>query len=345
MQSKSVLPDFRSYGYDLKKLLGDGAYGRVFEAVKITTGSRVAIKLIQFEPVKGQMNGLSSTCMRELTCLKDLRYSDNIVQMHETFMLVKSQTVAIVMELLPNDLSDYLKNFKFGLNNNEVKMIMFQICRGLSSMHRLNYVHRDIKLANILIDPVDMIVKIADFGLSRQSDAPYVDLTNEIETPHYRPLEVAMGSQEYTSSIDVWTLGIVFHELLTGKKPFDEVVIRTCPDITLVFHLLKTFGTPTMREYPNFFSLKHYSPSFPRFKQVPLPKIFPNIKDEALDLLGQMLVLNPANRITPMDALKHPYFEGVPELLKSKKNSNNTYTRINEPTKCKNYSNTKFGNL
>lgn len=319
MQKENNLIDLSYQGYIVEGKLGTGAYGRVYRARTIKGNQLVAIKTISLEAANGKYNGVTSTCMREINCLTELKGRKGLVQLISVFMLPKSKTMAIVMELLPYDLGQYLESVNYRVSTEEVKLIMYQLFIGLKEMHSLNYLHRDIKMANILIDPKTMIVKLADFGLSRQPDMPFCNMTNEIETPYYRPLEIALGATSYTSSIDVWTLGIVFYELYSGKRPFKESGFSALSDITVVFNLLSALGTPTEADYPNFKNLPFYSPHLPKFKRVPPSVAFPEFsKDpDALDLLSRMLMLNPARRISPSEALKHPFFFDIEKHFKS----------------------------
>ena len=98
---------------------------------------------------------------------------------------------------------------------------MHQILTGLAYVHSKRILHRDIKMSNILIDPDNgngiPRVALADFGLARCLSIPVRSLTNEVVNLWYRSPDLLLGNRNYTASIDMWSVGCVFAELLNGK--------------------------------------------------------------------------------------------------------------------------------
>jgi len=99
-----------------------------------------------------------------------------------------------------------------------VKSIMYQILKGVEFLHSRKVLHRDLKPQNILIDE-KLRVKIADFGLSRTYSIPIRQYTKEVLTLWYRAPELILGINEYSTGIDMWSVGCIFAELFF-KKPF-----------------------------------------------------------------------------------------------------------------------------
>src|SRR5690606_10983117 len=129
--------------------------------------------------------------------------------------------VYLVFEYMEHDLSG-LADRKTDFKVEQIKCIMHQILSGVNYMHCNNIIHRDIKGANILINNKGE-VKLADFGLARTHNPnPNINkkYTNRVVTLWYRSPELLLGSTNYGPAIDMWSVGCVFSELLTGYPLF-----------------------------------------------------------------------------------------------------------------------------
>lgn len=112
----------------------------------------------------------------------------------------------------------------------EIMMIMAQITLGVMSIHSKNILHRDIKTQNIFITK-EGILKIGDFGISRQLSNTEEFATTQKGTPYFMPPEVCLG-KPYDSKADVWAIGIILYELITFRKPYDS------EQLTLLFQMI-----------------------------------------------------------------------------------------------------------
>jgi serine/threonine-protein kinase len=131
-------------------------------------------------------------------------------------------TAYLVMELVPgNTLSELIQQAPTGLPSDDVRAIVGQAALALAAAHEAGVVHRDVKPANIIVTP-DGQVKLTDFGIARLGDGSGHTATGEVlGTPHYISPEQALGAPA-TAASDVYALGIVTHEMLTGRRPFDH---------------------------------------------------------------------------------------------------------------------------
>ena len=200
--------------YEIVALLGRGGMGEVHKARDPVIGRHVAIKTIPAEVVADEW--LRQRFEREAQSAGNLSHP-NIVTIFD-FGEAEGR-LFIVMELLEGrDLKDLIGDrepFSLGAQ----LALMEQICDGLAYAHLQGFVHRDLKPANIHVLP-DGVVKIMDFGLARPNSSKMTQVGALLGTPHYMSPEQVRGETADARS-DVFSLGVVFYELLAGRRPFD----------------------------------------------------------------------------------------------------------------------------
>jgi len=184
---------------------------------------------------------------------------------------------------------------------------------GTAKCHKHKVLHRDLKPQNLLINR-DGILKLADFGLARAFGIPVKNFTHEVVTLWYRAPDILMGSKDYNTSVDIWSVGCIFAEIVTKRPLFPGK--NDDDQLTKIF---KIRGTPTQDEWPGITELAGYKADFPVYEKEDLAHHVPGLDAEGLDLLEQMLVHDPNKRISAKDALKHPYLKDVPSEIKNMK--------------------------
>lgn len=130
--------------------------------------------------------------------------------------------------------------------------------------------------------------------------------THEVVTLWYRAPEILLGAKHYSTPIDTWAVGCIFAEM-TYKKP---IFGGDC-EIDQLFKIFKILGTPTKETWPGVEDLPDYKPSFPKWQPQLLTNIIPQLGDTGINLLSRMLAINPADRISIRDALRHPFFDDL----------------------------------
>jgi len=279
--------------------LGEGTYGIVWKAVKNDSGEIVAIKKIRLE---NPDEGIPATAIREISYLKELKHP-NIVA------LVDVETTAtklkLVFEFLEYDLKKYMT--KYGkISPEDVKSFAYQTLCGIAHCHAHRHLHRDLKPQNLLINEKKEL-KLADFGLARAFGNTTRAYSNEVVTLWYRPPDVLLGSQQYNTSIDVWSSGCIHAEMVTGKPLFPG---RSNVDELLC--IFKILGTPDEKSWPGVTELPEWANTdFPKYKPTSLREICLTLEPQGHDLLLKMLEMNPIARISAAEALAHPYFDNV----------------------------------
>ncbi|KAI4330004.1 hypothetical protein MLD38_028318 [Melastoma candidum] len=304
---------FTEYGeasrYQVQEVIGKGSYGVVGSAVDTHTGERVAIKKIHdvFEHVSD-----ATRILREIKLLRLLRHPDIVEIRH--IMLPPSRRefkdIYVVFELMESDLHQVIKA-NDDLTPEHYQFFLYQLLRGLKYIHAANVFHRDLKPKNILAN-ADCKLKICDFGLARVSfnDAPSaIFWTDYVATRWYRAPELC-GSffSKYTPAIDIWSIGCIFAEMLTGKALFPGK--NVVHQLDLMTDLLGTPPIETISRIRNE-KARRYLSSMRKKTPVPFSQKFPNVDPLALRLLERLLAFDPKDRPTANEALSDPYFHGL----------------------------------
>ncbi|HEX2958737.1 MAG TPA: protein kinase [Chitinispirillaceae bacterium] len=209
----------QAYGrYQVVKLLGEGAMGRVYLAEDPVLDRLVALKIIAIK------NNNNQETMHEYIKRFNLEAKASARLNHPSIVTIYDAGEDdgdpwIAFEFVKGlRLDQYLRSQK-QLPFDNIRMIITQLASALAYAHEMGIIHRDIKPQNILIDERTSIAKLADFGVAK---APWVGLTqegNSVGSPGYMSPEQIDGNQVDTRS-DLFSLGIVFYELITGKHPF-----------------------------------------------------------------------------------------------------------------------------
>ncbi len=199
--------------YQIVSKLGQGAMGEVFRAHDPVLNRDVAVKRISAGLDADEM--VRKRFQREAQAVANLSHP-HIITVYE--LGFEGDQAFMAMELLEGkDLKHVIANRKLTLG--EKLSVMEQMAEGLAFAHSNDIVHRDLKPANIHLLPGDK-VKIMDFGLARTAGSDMTSTGTVMGTPHYMSPEQVRG-QKADARSDVFALGCICYELLTGKKPFD----------------------------------------------------------------------------------------------------------------------------
>ena len=293
--------------YEKIAMIGEGAYARVYKARDKITDAITALKRIRLD---SDDEGVPCTAIREISLLKELRH-DNIVRLLD--VVYSDHKLTIVFEYLDQDLQRYLEDHDGNIPAAQIQNFMRQLLAGIDHCHQRFVLHRDLKPQNLLILQ-DRVLKIADFGLGRSFAIPVRKTTNAVVTLWYRAPDVLLGSTTYGTPIDLWSIGCIMAEMVTGVPLFDG---RTDSD-----HLMKIFqflGSPNQQTWPSLLSYPNASavlskPEFraqfePQADRVLSNAVFQSkLGPERVNLLRGLLQYEPERRLTASQALSHPYF-------------------------------------
>ncbi|KAJ8672509.1 hypothetical protein QAD02_003768 [Eretmocerus hayati] len=297
--------------YDIVRRLGKGAYGIVWKAVDKRTKESVAVKKI-FDAFRNQTD--AQRTFREIVFLLSFANHENVVQLIGLHKANNDRDIYLVFEYMETDLHNVIKRGTILKDIHKV-YIMYQLFKAIKYIHSGNVIHRDLKPSNILLN-ARCHCKIADFGLARsvnQSEEGDGEagsdptLTDYVATRWYRAPEILIASKRYTKGIDMWSLGCILGEMLLGKPLFPG-----SSTINQIEKIMITLPEPTQGDLASVSagygtSLLEKAPSGPR---KPLEMLLPDISETAMDLIKNLIVLNPNHRFTAVEALEHPYVAG-----------------------------------
>lgn len=253
-----------------KKRIGKGAFSTVYKGYNKNTKLQVAIKEITLET----LNKHQKMFKRETDIMKKLKHQ-NIITLYDTIIDENTENVYLIMDYYSRgDFSKFLK--KRPLKEKYAVKYLKQLSKGLEYLLSNNIIHRDLKPQNILVSDIGDI-KITDFGFAR-----YFDNDLLIQTICGSPLYMApeiMKSQKYDYKSDLWSVGIIFYEMLFGYTPFKSKNI---------YELIRKIENEDVR-IPNKFS----------------------ISIGCKNLLFGLLEKDPIKRISWDDFFTHPIFTNV----------------------------------
>lgn len=289
--------------YEKLEKLGEGTYATVYKGRSRLTEKYVALKEIRLELEEGA----PCTAIREVSLLRDLRHA-NIVTLHD--IVHTERLLTLVFEYVDRDLKQYLDDCHEMISMHNVKLFLVQLLRGLNYCHRRRVLHRDLKPQNLLINEKGEL-KLADFGLARAKSVPTKTYSNEVVTLWYRPPDVLLGSTDYSTHIDMWGVGCILFEMISGRALFPGSAVEE--QLLLIFHVL---GTPSPLTHPSICSSPAFrSYKFPYYYPSHLPNICPRIDQTSLDLLLRLLQYEGRSRLSAAEALEHAFVRTLPQAI------------------------------
>jgi len=261
--------DINKYYKITNKILGQGYFAVVKVGKDLKTGEEVAVKFVKKSLVERE-----ETLANEIDILGSIQHP-NVVGLRAIFDT--EETLFIVMDLMKGGelYEEIVKRKSF--SEKDASRILSQLFSALAYLHKRGIVHRDLKLENLLLvkegDP-DLNIKLADFGLSKLYSGKA--LQTACGTPFYVAPDILLGDG-YGTAVDMWASGVLLYVLLSGRLPF------AADTDTELFKLIMAGD------------LVWKSPQFD------------TVSAEAKDLISKLIVVDPDQRLSAEEALKHPF--------------------------------------
>uniref|UniRef100_A0A4W5N305 mitogen-activated protein kinase n=1 Tax=Hucho hucho TaxID=62062 RepID=A0A4W5N305_9TELE len=275
--------------YQTLSPVGSGAYGSVCSSYDVKSGLKIAVKKLS-RPFQSIIH--TKRTYRELRLLKHMKH-ENVIGLLDVFTpatsLEEFNDVYLVTHLMGADLNNIVKCQK--LTDDHVQFLIYQILRGLKYIHSADIIHR--------VSYIKLTVSILDFGLARHTDD---EMTGYVATRWYRAPEIMLNWMHYNMTVDIWSVGCIMAELLTGRTLFPGT------DRILSLFIMLLIETPEPELLMKNLLSQNYINSLPQMPKRNFTDVFIGANPLAVDLLEKMLVLDTDKRITASEALAHPYF-------------------------------------
>lgn len=273
--------NFLAKEYDIIKIIGKGAFGKVYKVFHKKTKQFRAMKTVKKDSINYQDD--EHCFLKEIEVLRLLDHP-NILKIFEFY--TDDLNYYVMTELIEGgDLYDEIYKMK-SIGEKDAALIMMQLLSAVGYMHSKNIVHRDIKPENILLENIcmdEIMIKLIDFGNSNYFDKT-THLSLKVGTPYYIAPEIL--KKDYNHKCDIWSCGVIMYLLLTGGPPFDG------PDEQAIIHRVKS------GQY-SYSSDEH-------------------ISTEAKDLIDKMLTYDYNQRISADEALNHVWIKNYSNIEREK---------------------------
>jgi serine/threonine protein kinase len=246
--------------------------------------------------------------LRETTALKNANHP-NIIGLKG--VIWDGPNLQLVLEFMDSDIKRWLN---YGTRKCEADLLRsyaFQLLCGCAVLHLHGIVHHNLQPSHVLINKHGLL-KLCDFGSAILSEFPRSVPEQKLTLVSYRAPELLIEPPIADYPVDIWSCGCIIAELARGTPLF-------CGDCAVdqLLKICQTMGSPTRNEWPEFYKRTHPEMQFPNGPTPPLGDLVPTGDPALLNLLSKLLKVNPAKRATAAEALRHPYFDQLPAVLRA----------------------------
>jgi casein kinase II subunit alpha len=200
------------------------------------------------------------------------------------------------------------------LDDMENRTYLYKILEALEYSHSMGIMHRDVKPLNVVVDPRNKDLRLIDWGLADFYKEGQ-EYNVRVASRYFKGPELLVDDKLYHYSLDIWSTGCTMAGMIFRIEPF----FKGADNYDQLIQVAKIMGTENLQEYMRNYNLtlpSQCKKAMRNFAQIPLEKFVDRdnqhlVSNEALDLLYRMLTYDKNKRITPADAMAHPWFDPV----------------------------------
>lgn len=282
--------------------IGGGTFSNVYHVKRKDTGKDFAMKELirQFESADEFVHH------EEIELMQRIGVHPNIVSVRSLIFEPEEMRASIVVDLMEKSLLDYISARRTDLTVREVLVLGYQMLDGLAHIHSKGLMHRDFKPDNVFVNPGKLDIKIGDFGSAGERGSTG-QASDCVATRWYRAPECLLRASDYGPEIDIWACGCTIAEMVLGRPLFPGK-----DAIDQLNRIHRMLGTPNDELLTSMYNgAEPLSAKFLRYPPQKLGYVFRGMDEGVLDLLSQLLMYAPSERINAERALHHPAFERV----------------------------------
>ncbi|ORZ41143.1 kinase-like domain-containing protein [Catenaria anguillulae PL171] len=289
--------------YEIIRKVGRGKYSEVFEGINVANGEKCVIKVLK--PVK------KKKIKREIKILQNLSGGTNVIQLLDVVRDPQSKTPALIFEYVDN--TDF-KILYPNLDDYDIRYYVYELLKALDFCHSKGIMHRDVKPHNVMIDHANRKLRLIDWGLA-EFYHPGTQYNVRVASRYFKGPELLVDLQDYDYSLDMWSLGCMFASMIFRKEPF----FHGSDNYDQLVRIARVLGTDELDEYLAKYEIEldeHFESILGRYPRKPwerfvTPENAHLANPEAIDFLDRLLRYDHQERLTPREAMSHPYFEAV----------------------------------
>ena len=286
--------------YEVVRKVGRGKYSEVFDGYNTRNKQRCVIKILK--PVK------KKKIKREIKILQNLCGGPNIIKLLDVVRDPQSKTPSLIFEYVDN------VDFKVlypTLTDFDIRYYINEILKALDYCHSQGIMHRDVKPHNVMIDHEKRRLRLIDWGLA-EFYHPEREYNVRVASRYFKGPELLVDLQDYDYALDMWSLGCMFAGMIFRKEPF----FHGHDNYDQLVKIVKVLGTEELFDYLDKYNLEldpHFDGILGRHARKPWSKFLnPDnqhlVSPEAVDLLDKLLRYDHQERLSPTEAMQHPYF-------------------------------------
>ena len=299
--------------YKIVEEVGRGCYSTVYKGIDTESGKNVAIKKIR---IFDKRQSLPKSFFREVAQMRKMNSCENSCKLLDV-VHDSDRNICLILEFCDFDLEKLINisgNGQKGLPVQAVKCYFRQIVEALIELKKQNIIHRDLKPSNILVTR-DNIVKLADYGLSRDLSKGRNNMTLNVSTPGYKAPEIILGDKNYSYSSDIWSLGVILFKMITGLQIFNPINTTDVQQLMSIFSIL---GKPTSQDIGYISGLSNiqvldFIPETKNQLDDIIREFIPLEFFDAIPILKNIFKYNPQERITLEEILNSPFLQNDSE--------------------------------